>query len=229
MATLTLQSSQTQPDSGSIELPNLLWSEIAALGPRLSRQSILDKYPRYPFNSAEDMMSCATSYNDEFKRRDAFVKRFSWAVPSQAAIDAIHSFVDSAQVVEINAGRGLWTHLLEQAGVNIIATDVTPPKLTFAAVRPLEATAAVQKYLEPGGVLMTCWPDYLASYAADALKWALENNRCTKVVYIGEGNGGCTGDDELHNIFETQFELSHYIRIPQWYGIRDDLYLYQKR
>lgn len=204
-----------------------LWSRLQQAGPR-QRQRFGHRRMDCPDDVA--FLTEARSFHQEWSRRDAFVKTYSWAVPSPEAITAIAEFVGSSRVVEMNSGRGLWAHLLQHAGVNIIATDINSSlsTLTFTQVQPVEATAAIQQYLEPNGVIMTCWPDYCMSYATDALKWALENSRVTKVIYIGEW-GGCTGDDELHEILEREFTQVARIDIPQWYGIHDSLYLFQKK
>jgi hypothetical protein len=173
-------------------------------------------------------MSTANACCDEFSRRDLFVKTFAWAVPSPEAIAAMAEFAGTARIVEINAGRGLWAHLLQLAGANIIATDLVPPPDPFATVRQMSAVMAAQQYLDSSGVLMTCWPDYLQSYAADALTWALQHHRIAKVIYIGEDEDGCTGDGELHRILARDFTLIESVEIPQWFGIHDAVYLYSK-
>jgi hypothetical protein len=203
-----------------------LWSRIQSAGPQ-KRQ----RFGHRRLASLDDaaFLTEARSFHAEWARRDPFVNTFSWAVPSPEAIARIAEFVGSARVVEINAGRGLWSSLLQSAGVKVIATDIYPPiDGTFTSVIPVEATVAVQQYLEPGGVLMTCWPDYAMSYATAALKAAVANSTVAKVVYIGEWDG-CTGDAELHEIFEREFDQVQCVKIPQWEGIHDALYLLQKK
>lgn len=56
----------------------------------------------------------------------------------------------------------------------------------------------------------------------------LMNYRGDTLVYIGEGGGGCTGDDLFHEILGEEWHVEDFYEIPQWYGIHDDLYVYKR-
>ena len=60
--------------------------------------------------------------------------------------------------------------------------------------------------------------------AADCLKYYQGDT----VLYVGEGCGGCTGDDNFHERLEDEFELIEEMEIPQWNGIHDWLYHYSR-
>ena len=49
------------------------------------------------------------------------------------------------------------------------------------------------------------------------------------VIYIGEGYGGCTADDLFHSELKNKYNLINEIYIPQWDGIHDSLYIYEKK
>jgi hypothetical protein len=234
---------------GYLKRPNLtdLWSIIGELGPDPSFYHEEPDYPESESSSLSESESDETmakranqSRNKrdtpfgrklqlEYQKRRLFTNLLAWAVPSPEAIATIQQFVGSTPILEIGSGRGLWAHLLQLNQVSVIPTDQTPRQMTFTQIESIDATAAVEKYLQPGGCLMTCWPDGLSSYATDAVKRGLDKGLLEKVIYIGEPRDGCTGDDEFHAIMEKQFTLVQQVKITQWWGIHDDLRLYQRQ
>lgn len=63
------------------------------------------------------------------------------------------------------------------------------------------------------------WPPYATSMAFDTLN----NFKGNLLIYVGEGYGGCTGDDAFHEKLEEEWDLSEEVEIPQWAGINDSL------
>lgn len=69
---------------------------------------------------------------------------------------------------------------------------------------------------------MLCWPPYDAEMATRAL--ARYKGSC--VIYIGEGAGGCTGDDDFHAELAAKWNLATSCEIPQWDGLHDEVFVY---
>ncbi len=200
--------------------------------------SLIRKFGPHPMSESWDIRFENSELFDielfkEYRKRQLFIRHFSWAVPSPSAIEEITRFLclgndkrSPTPVLEINAGKGLWSHLLELQGVQITATDVFLMENSFTSVLLAEATHAVEKYFPSGGCLMTCWPDYATTYANDALQLALSRN-LKKFIYIGEASGGCTG--EISRDLLNQLTLFKEVKIPQWWGIYDRIFLYLKK
>lgn len=210
-----------------------LWRLITEFGPknrkhhsyRLTDKTIISSLDS--LDVKDEILEYSRIFFDEF-RRHCFVSYFSWAVPTQRVIRVIKEFVGDDKILEINAGNGLWSHLLSLNSVNMITTDKSPPNVTFTPVETIDGISAVKKYINSDvRCLMTCWPSYLTTYANDAIEQGLTQGYLEKIIYIGEGPGGCTGDDQLHEILNTKFELVEEIPIPQWEGIHDTLQLYK--
>ena len=167
-------------------------------------------------------------YLKEHTRRDMFIEQFSFSVPTKAAITQIAAFVGGC-MLDIGAGTGIWSKLISMHGVHVHAIDNCQWKGTvsfeFGKWYPVERITgikAVRKYRSDA--LMLCWPPYATSMATGVLK-AFTGSR---LVYIGEGSGGCTGDEAFHRMLETEWKEVDTISIPQWPGIHDYVMLYRR-
>lgn len=176
---------------------------------------------------------------------DDIRRRYSFAVPSPAAVDAIAQHSPSG-VVEIGAGGGYWAMLLQQRGVDVIAYDPQPPPgesrwhtgRAWTAVHKGDHTMAAE---HPTRTLLLCWPSYDKPWPARALECYTGDT----VVYIGEGYGGCTGDNRMHALLgspdcwcwdepcqcdnpDPLYREITDVAIPQWSGIHDHLTVYRR-
>lgn len=134
------------------------------------------------------------------RRRDHAVKVFAWGIPDDAAIDAICA-VSPCGVVEIGAGTGYWARLLGERGIpgGVTAFDLQlggAPEMTWW---PIYVGGPERAADHPERTLLLCWPPYGDPMAADALT-AYHAAGGETVVYVGEGEGGCTGDDRFHRL-----------------------------
>lgn len=85
-------------------------------------------------------------------------------------------------------------------------------------------------------ILFLCWPPYGSDMAAEALK----RFKGDLVIYIGEGGGGCTADDNFfslvgHEVWDDEgerpaqiFKEIDFHHMVQWSGIHDDLYVFER-
>lgn len=157
-----------------------------------------------------------------------FQLNFAWAIPSEYAINEIIKFSRKDKVLEIGSGLGLWCHLLQLNGLDIIGTDnfsshTQKEKERFCKIEEISAIDATNKYIDRN-VLMTIWPP-MSSMVSDALKIFKGN----KLIYIGEPEGGCTGDESFFDILEKYWVKIDIIKISQWRGICDGLHIYLKK
>lgn len=154
--------------------------------------------------------------------RHRWMDRYSYAIPNEAAI---HLVAQQGPIVEIGAGKGYWAYLIEQAGADVDAYDKEQKDALWFDVQ--EGTEAV---LEDGAyddhALFLCWPDFRTEMAADCVA----NYGGDTVVYVGEGEGGCTATDEFfEQVWNDEWTniVSH--EIPKWEGVRDRLYVFRRR
>lgn len=188
-------------------------------------------------------------------RRD-LVKRFAWAITDPAAVAFVAKHC-GPRAVEVGAGLGYWAWQLTQRGVDVIAYDEHPPDTRpnhyhapeFVGDEPkglvptwhpvLQAKDADASAIHSDRTLLLCWPPYAESMAADTLR-AYRGNR---LIYIGEGEGGCTGDEDFHRMLGFRgwdsddwgepdpdaewVEIAEHTPV-QWWGIHDRITVYQR-
>ena len=166
--------------------------------------------------------------------RERLVRQYSWAVPNDKALEeiALHS-----PIVEMGAGTGYWAQLLHERGVSVQAFDESPMEDgknhfhnggLFENKKPTSffpVSKGNPKLLcaHTNFTLFLCWPP-MDEMAEECLKYW----KGSTLIYIGEGNGGCTATDEFHEELERSFELIKTIDIPQWPGMHDYLGVYRR-
>lgn len=197
----------------------------------------------------------------DYRRR--VTSRWTWAIPDPATLDYIVKALDGRPVVEMGAGSGYWAWMLSQMGVDVVAYDKTPVghedswyRQDFIAEHGKWEDVEVQEFfpVQQGDVevlsllddcaervLFLCWPNYDTDFAYEALK----AYRGDLLVYIGEGNGGCTanwkfwalvegdedpwGRDESETLPKQEWEEVGSHRPEQWFGINDWVTIYKRK
>lgn len=165
-------------------------------------------------------------FTKDVRVRGEFIQTFGFAILTKKAIEAMSPH---APLLELGAGSGYWSYELRRHGVDVIATDPAteefghfeqdPKRWTkhWTDVEKLDAVEAIARY--PGFNLLIVWPSLSDPWAANALE-AFSGDT---VIYVGEGKGGCTADDDFHEILDVRFPNQETIDIPVFFGIHDSL------
>lgn len=163
------------------------------------------------------------------RMREKAIERFGFAIPTDEALQAIASH---GPVVEIGAGLGYWAYLMkEHFNATVRCYDkapVTSGRNTYSfkdSAPYVEVLSGSHEVLadHPNDTLLLIWP-YMDSFADDCLQ-AYQGNT---VAYVGEGNGGCTADGVFHARLAFDWHVVQTVRIPQWWGLNDDLQICQR-
>ncbi|KKN50718.1 hypothetical protein LCGC14_0629790 [marine sediment metagenome] len=209
-----------------------IWEDIEEKGPK-------DDKPISPYLPEEE-------YLTNLRRKDTFRTEYGWSVPTKKAIQKLKSFIGNEKVLEVGAGKGLWAKLMQDTGISITPTDLYAGQETpylsgksFTEVQQMDASDAINRFSDHT-VLFLNWPPYDSPMADEALK----TFRGNKVIYVGEGSSGCTGDDCFHNQLGREWKMvdaacipedpysedwkrqDTKINIPQWEGIHDCIHFY---
>ncbi len=189
--------------------------------------SVREHAPRHwPKTGEENSFNWDTT---DWDRRRFFTSEYSWAIPTPKTIGQIKSFLNQEPndpadyLLDVGAGSGLWARLLHEAGCRVVATDAGKQKWpkSFAIVQKLSALQAVRVYSN-APALMLCWPPYADPMAHTAITRFMGD----KLIYIGEGAWGCTGNERFHKHLEKHWKLIHPHSICQWPGMNDWLGCY---
>lgn len=154
---------------------------------------------------------------------------YAFAIPSPADIAFLVEQLDGRPVIELGAGTGYWAWQLSQSFVDVLAFDNNlwskGGRLIGTQYHPVHEGSIEQLELHANRVLMLCWPDYDTTFAADALT----DYTGDLLVYIGEGPGGCCGDDHFGDLLTDQWEhvgsSSGHINFT---GIHSDVGVYRR-
>jgi len=160
-----------------------------------------------------------------FKKRRELCAKYAWAIPNDAALEIIRKH---APLIEIGAGKGYWASLL---GCDILCFDChakNPSVNTYVdsgeSFHPVARGGADRIEDHPERTLFLCWPPYNTSMAADCLA-AYDGGI---LVFVGEGRGGCTGNDDFWEAIYAEWCPVGEVAIPQWDGIHDRLMIFKR-
>lgn len=161
----------------------------------------------------------------DYTARHRLVRKYAWAIPTYAAVKHVTEYTN--KVVEIGAGTGYWAMCLAAVGIEVKAFDIKPYKNLWCDGSWFQvekgSPGAAANYRDHA--LFLCWPPYDDTLAVDALRSYSGNT----LIYVGEGWGGCTGDDEFHDLLVKEWEELSSFRIPQYDGIHDYLHIYKRK
>ena len=166
-------------------------------------------------------------YSNAFETRRKFCRTHAWAVPCKEAIDVL---VEHSPLIEIGAGKGYWAWLASKAGADILAFDLLPNDNHYCdgSVPPwflVQHGGASAVSAHPGRTLFMCWAPYQAPMASACLG----RYKGEKLIWVGEGDGGCCGDDRFWKMIEDGWEETRSVNLPNWTGVRDYLSVYERK
>lgn len=175
-------------------------------------------------------------------KRKYFIKYYGWAIPSHDAIQKICTHMKSFKCLEIGAGLGLWSRLLKDNGINIVASSLFCKE--FPRKKYSNWTEVEQ--IDSAKATLIHKPECLfVSWGYNLLKSALQIFDGNLLIIIGEPHGGCTDSIESNfdasNIFNAEnmasknaradllgFSLIDTIELPNWPETHDACFVYAR-
>jgi hypothetical protein len=163
--------------------------------------------------------------------RQRLVRQYCWTIPDPETVMFVAENAEGGLVDPI-AGTGYWAYLLAQVGVDVVCYDLNPGTTLvtngwhgedlYAGVCAKDCAEAVA--LHPDRTLFLSWPPH----AQDVGTRVLMTYQGKRVIYIGEGHGGGTGDDEMHRILDRDWTEVGSRQPVQWWGQRDWVRVYER-
>jgi hypothetical protein len=199
-----------------------------------------DPLPRS--SSQDDLILWAQQWEDARHDRNRLVNRYSYAIPTPEAIEAIASY---SPILEIGAGTGYWAWLLRLARADVVAVDRHPPDSCDNWWFQGSPTWTRVDYgteswvrIEPDRTLFLCWPPFEGTEPFD-LATARKQRQCMaynalrlytgdRFIYVGEESWGCCAGWLFWRQIEKRWHVVREVDIPQWEGIHDALYVYER-
>jgi hypothetical protein len=164
------------------------------------------------------------------ERRLELASLFSWAIPTEAALDVL---ARHEPLVECGAGMGYWLALLRARGVDAVGYDRSSPgaknayhrrrRGPWTKVGRASSVEAARRHRER--TLLLCWPPYdddTASYGA------LRAYRGDVVIHIGERDEGATGSVRFHRELALNWTLAEELELPHWPRLQDRVMVYRR-
>jgi len=199
------------------------------------------KYPSYkqfiiwktPLESFPMIIPNSPSIVTKMLRWYIYVEKYSWAIPCPDVLTKIAKFIGNGKTLSVGCGTAYWESLLSKIlpeETSIICTDVCrkcaqqSKTMYNMNVIILSSADAVLTYSDCN-VLFISWPpcDNLTGFSA------IRRFKGNKIVYIGEKEGGCTGDKNFFRHLRWYWTLYRTIEIPTWPGVNDKCFLYVRK
>lgn len=165
-----------------------------------------------------------------FLLRERLISIIGYSVATHKFCCALADYLKGAKCLEIMAGTGCLTYGLRLYGTDVIATD----DLSWGIhgewiydMEQLDCIAAIRKYGADIDYLIVSWPP-MDNQMVEVVNALSEVNSKAKIIYIGEGAGGCTGCDKFWDKVELVSDNNWnkvYQAYRSWYGIHDKPYL----
>lgn len=134
------------------------------------------------------------------------------------------------------SGSGYWAKILNDRGISTFASDINTYKNNyghrpFIKVRRKNAYSVLnstiprfKKRFGATGDILLAWPPYGKPIGNNVVNM-LESG--TRVFYFGEAYG-CTGCEKMQETLDEKYNLLQTVLLPQWEGLHDKLFIYEK-
>lgn len=160
---------------------------------------------------------------------------YAYAIPSPETVEWIAGFCAGRRVVELGAGRGYWAAQMALSGLSVEAYDSEPPdKVTNASFLPAVGQVGMWHHVGDLGefaenvagcsdhVLFLCWPPGWGNTMASQAHAEFERSGGKRLIFIGQPQGGKTGDDAFFDALSAGWELeSQDAQYVSWWNLAD--------
>ncbi len=179
-------------------------------------------------------------YMQHLEKRSTCCRKYAWAIPDPASVAFVASYL-APRAIEIGAGTGYWAWQLAQYGIDILAYDEAPPdkvpnfyfsppseetpQTLVKTWHPVEHGSPELLPLYTDRTLFLCWPPYADPMAHRCL----QKYQGSRLVFIGEDEGGCTGTNDFFELLAQDWRSIAKHPIAQWDGMHDTITVYERK
>jgi len=168
--------------------------------------------------------------------RDDYINNYGFYLVNDKFINITDKLFRNNKILEVGAGTGFLSKLLQDVGLDVTPTDKSIENNQYGFSKKHTDIIEVDsiKHLKDNNskydMVIMSWPDYSSSFANNILKNMTQGQI---LMYIGEGYGGCTANDDFYDKLENcasllEKETSLYKPANlAWFGIHDRVKLYK--
>lgn len=159
------------------------------------------------FAAAQELLGDPNNFEASLRilrERRAYIAEYGFVLLTKESVQLLATQLRGSRVLDAGSGTGYLSHLLAQQGVDITACDMghdTFSKYGMKKIWRRDHTGDAGALL-PGDfdTVLLCWPPYQEDFAARVLAAMRPGQR---LIYEGEGRGGCTADDAFFNELQS--------------------------
>lgn len=159
------------------------------------------------------------------KARSELTQKYAWAIPTPEVVQFIRENYLKGGIYEIGAGSGYWARMITQQWEHndYYAFD---DYSTHAFSHRYYNVEEVPILHFEGESIFFCWPTYTQEWAFSQL----QAHQPKRVLYVGEGLGGCCAEDKFFDFLETNYiELEDLPKILSHKNIHDNFRIWEKK
>lgn len=160
---------------------------------------------------------------------------YAYAIPSPETLEWVVASSGGRPLLELGSGRGYWAAQLARCGLSVDAYDIEPPNTAQNPSFPNAQGQRGEWYRvgsleefknraddEGDSVLFLCWPPGWGSDMASSALVDFEKSGGTDLIFIGEPQGGKTGDERFFDLLSRGWRLeSQDPNHVSWWNLRD--------
>ena len=195
------------PCNQSIKLSIDQISILSKIKKMIENKELPDSYPDFMTQSSDAHI---------YTLRKTIIKYMGFVLISKDWINDLSQWIGKRNCLELMSGLGALSYGLRMQGVGIIATDnyswrekangedslLWNDNKMWTYVENLGTLESIEKYGKNVDIIIMSWPPYDDEIAVKVLKKMRDINPSCIMIYIGEGKGGCTANDEFFTMFE---------------------------
>ncbi len=168
--------------------------------------------------------------------RAEYNKKFGFFLVNEDFLSLSSNYLKNKKICEVGAGTGFLSKCFIELGLDITAIDLKVKNnsygfsQTFTEILEVNAVDYLRKNSNQYDTILMSWPNYDNDFAFNVLK---QMSKGQELIYIGEGYGGCTGNDAFHEMLNEKCFLEKYSTEQfskcsySWPGIHDSVYVYK--